>query len=148
MRKRKVITIEKNDFFDENLIKINKENEYYYFEISNEITNDLAEAVAILMKCKTHNHKIWDLEIKNINIFNIEPERCLFWLSGGYNEWTNKENYKKNWHECYLDFQEEFGLEVISILEKSKTIGEIRNGFIKNLNLSILYNFAIEKGIA
>ena len=52
------------------------------------------------------------------------------------------------WGECYLKFQEEFGILVYSIIKKSKTFKDIREGFIKYLNLATLYNFALEKEIA
>jgi hypothetical protein len=57
-------------------------------------------------------------------------------------------NYKKAWSEISLDFQEEFGLRIISILKKSKTMRDIRDGFLKYLNLPILYEFALEKNFA
>ena len=60
----------------------------------------------------------------------------------------SEENYKKYWHEVQLEFQEEFGVLIISILKKSKTLKDVRTGFLKYLNLATLYNFAIEKGIA
>ena len=50
--------------------------------------------------------------------------------------------------DCSLEYQEEFGLKVISILKKSKTMRDIKNGFLKYLNLPILYEFALEKEIA
>jgi hypothetical protein len=50
--------------------------------------------------------------------------------------------------ECSLDFQEEFGLIIFNIIKKSKTMSDIREGFLKNINLSVLYEFALEKNIA
>jgi hypothetical protein len=105
--------------------------------------------VAILMRLNSKwNDEIWNLECTDIDYFNIHPSKCLYWLSGSDNEWIKGDNYKKSWHEVQLDFQEEFGIIVISILKKSKNLRDIRTGFLKHLNLATLYNFAIEKEIA
>jgi hypothetical protein len=148
MKKKKVAIMRNFDFWSDNLVKIDKEGDQYYFEIGSDITTDLAEAVAIMMIKYKNNGKFWDLELKNIDYYNITPEKSLYWLSGGDNEWQIMNNYKKSWMECSLDYQEEFGLKVISILKKSKTMKDVKNGFLKYLNLPILYEFALEKGIA
>lgn len=149
MKKKKVAVLRPNNVWDSELIKISKDYDNYYFEIGSELTMDLAEAVSILMRMKSKwNDQIWDLKISEIDYYNIDPSKCLYWLSGGDEEWTNDENYKKYWHEVQLDFQEEFGILIISILKKSKTLKDVRTGFLKHLNLATLYNFAIEKGIA
>ena len=46
----------------------------------------------------------------------------------------------------YLSFQEEYGLIIIDIISKAKTIGDVRAGFIKELNLPTLYEFCLSKG--
>jgi hypothetical protein len=149
MKKKKVEIMRRFDLWSDSFIKIDKEVDEFYFEIGSEITTDLAEAVAILMKSKSKwDENFWNLEIKNLNYYNISPGKALYWLSGGDKEWKEMENYKKNWSECALDFQEEFGLRIISILRKSKTLKDIRSGFIKYLNLPILYEFALENEIA
>ena len=147
MKKKKVAIMRNFDFWSDNLIKIDKEGDQYYFEIGSDITTDLAEAVAIMMMKYKNNGKFWDLEIKDIDYYNITPEKSLYWLSGGDNEWQLMNNYKKSWMDCSLEYQEEFGLKVISILKKSKTMRDIKNGLLKYLNLSILYEFALEKEI-
>lgn len=148
MRKKKVEVMRTNNIWDSDVIKISKDCDDYYFEIGKEVTNDIAEAVSIMMRNYRKNDVIWDLSISDIDHYNINPSKCLYWLSGGDNEWIkNRINYKKNWYECELEFQEEFGTIVISILKKSKTLSDIRTGFIKYLNLPTLYNFAIEKNI-
>ena len=148
MKKKKVATMRNFGFWSDNLVKIDKEGDQYYFEIGSDITTDLAEAVAIMMMKYKNNGKFWDLEIKDIDYYNITPEKSLYWLSGGDNEWQLMNNYKKSWMDCSLEYQEEFGLKVISILKKSKTMRDIKNGFLKYLNLPILYEFALEKEIA
>lgn len=128
-----------------NNVKISREvNNELFFEIKNEVTTDIAEAVSIMMNMEIND--IWDIEIE-YNINNINPERCLYWLSGGNREWISLDNYNKPWFNCYLDFQGEFGFMVIDIIKKSKKLGDIKNGFIKYLNLPTLYDFAISKGL-
>lgn len=148
MRKKKIEVMINNNIWDSNIVKIGQDNDCYYFEIGNEVTNDIAEAVSIMMKNYRWNDEVWNISINNIDFFNINPSKCLYWLSGGDDEWIkNRINYKKNWYECELEFQEEFGVMVISILKKSKTLKDIRSGFLKYLNLPTLYNFAIERDI-
>lgn len=148
MKKKKVaLEREFNVFYSENL-KISYSDRKYLFEIGNEITNDLSEAVSILMRSFRKDDEIWKLEILSINIEDLEPAKALYWLTGGKEEWDELNNYKKYWHECLLDFQEEFGWTIVEIINYSKTLGDIRESFLKNLNLPILYNFALSKDIA
>jgi hypothetical protein len=146
MKRKKVEVMRDFNFWTDNFVKIDKEGDQYYFEIGSDITTDLAEAVAIMMNYKNkETDKFWELQIKDINYYDIKPEQALYWLSGGDYEWKVMNNYKKIWSEVSLDFQEEFGLRIISILKKSKTMRDIRDGFLKYLNLPILYEFALEK---
>lgn len=148
MRKRKVdLKNVSNQIWCTEMVKISKEENEFVFEIGNEMTHDLAEAVAILMRKVDFNNDIWHLDISNINIDDITPAKSLFWLSGGYSEWRTLDNYNKPWNECYLDFQEEFGFLVINILKKSKTLKDVRDFFIKHLSLPIIYEFAISKNM-
>lgn len=130
--------------FSDEKLKINKVGDECIFEIGTEITTDLAEAVTIMMRVCDNRNKIWDLKIEG-NIENIIPAKSLFWLTGGHNEWRNMEHYSKPWCECYLEYQEEFGFLIINSVNRSKTFGEIRNYFIKYLNLPVLYEFSISK---
>ena len=148
MKRKKVETIRTFNFWSNEIIKIDKEADQYYFEIGSEMTTDIAEAVSIAMSIKKNFDDFWAIEIKDIDLYNIRPELALYWLSGGDWEWKVQNNYKMNWQECNLIFQEEFGMTLISILKKSKTFGDIRNGFKKKLNLSTLYEFALENKIA
>ena len=127
-----------------NFVKINKEiNGQLFFEIGNDFTTDIAEAVAIMMR-KQVDESIWKKQF-TIDFDTIEPRRALYWLTGGDNEWISLHNYKQPWSSCDLDFQEEFGFMIISILKRSKNLGEIRDGFIRYLNLPTLYEFALTK---
>jgi hypothetical protein len=117
-----------------------------FFEIGNEITTDLAEAVSIMMRLNGMDDKIWEREIVG-NIDEVCPEKCLYWLTGGIKEWKNLDNYKRPWSECNLLFQEEFGFMVMKILRKSKKLKDVRDGFRKHLDLLTLYDFAISQNL-
>lgn len=149
MKKRRVAleTKRSNDVYNDNIIKINKEENEYYFEIGKEITSDVAEAVTILMRKVEWNNPVWEVELKDVVSEEITPEKSLFWLTGGYSEWRTLEHYKKPWCDCYLEFQEEFGFLIVNIVKRSKKLKDIRDSFVKYLNLPILYDFAISKDL-
>ncbi len=148
MKKKKVALMRTFDIWSDNLIKIDKEGEQYYFEIGNNITDDISEATSILMKHKNRwNSKVWETKLENIDFYNVSPGKSLYWLSGGDLEWKVMNNYKISWMDSSILFEEEFGDRVLSILKKSKTMKDIRSGFIKYLNLPILYEFALENKI-
>lgn len=149
MKKKKVLL--RNELsqivFNDDRVVVSSFGHELIFEIGNEITNDVAEAVSILMRRLDFNDDIWKTELKNIVVDNITPEKSLFWLTGGYKEWKKLENYKKPWNECYLDFQEEFGFMVIRSVKRAKTLKDIRDGFLRYLNLPVLYDFAVSKNL-
>lgn|SRR5574343_720658 len=130
------------------IVKINKgTTKDYFFEIGDQMTTDVAEAVAIMMRKKELiNSELWNLAIE-VDEEMISPEKSLYWLSGGDKEWKTLDNYNTNWCDCYLDFQEEFGIIITLIVKKSKTLKDIRDRFIRHLNLPILYDFAINRGL-
>ena len=132
---------------DSNVMKISEEvTGQTFFEIGNEVTTDVAEAVAIMMRNPRIDSSVWDKQL-SFNLDSIAPEKSLYWLSGGDNEWVTLQNYNTPWSRCYLEFQEEFGYMVISIIRKSKSLGDIRDGFIKYLNLPVLYELALSKNL-
>jgi hypothetical protein len=148
MKKRKLdLKSMAKDIYNRGIVRVSKEEDEYFFEIGKELTSDVAEAVAILMRKVDFNEAVWNLEVSNIVLENITPERCLFWLTGGYSEWRTLENYNKPWCDCYLDFQEEFGYLILNIIQRSKTLKDVRENFLKYLNLPILYDFAINKNM-
>lgn len=146
MKKKRVdLQIRGNsEVYKEGILVISKEENEYFFEIGNDITSDIAEAVSIMMRKIDWKSGVWNLEL---DVIDIVPEKTLFWLSGGYSEWRTLENYNRPWSDCYLDFQEEFGSLVFNITKRSKTLGEIRDNFIIHLGLPILYEFALSKGL-
>lgn len=149
MKKKKVITKLKETstlIYNTNTIKVSRELDgELFFEIKKELTSDMSEAIAIVMNLGIIDSKFWEIEF-DININNISPDKTLYWLSGGDKEWVSRQNYIKSWSEVYLVYQKEFGLTIINSISKSKKFGDIKNDFIKKLNLPILYEFSLEKG--
>jgi hypothetical protein len=146
MKKRKV-SIKENNFWDIEIIKMSGDFSGYYLEECIDSTNDLGETVSMLMKFNNINEEIWNIEIGEIDTWEITPSNSLYWLSGGDIEWLGGDNYTKNWSDVYLEFQERFGDDVINIIKESKTLGDIKKGFLNRLNLPTLYEFAIEIGV-
>lgn len=146
-RKKELIKSAGDLIFSEGRVNIQKHEDHFTFQIGKEFTNDLAEAVSILMRLENVSDEIWNLETSNMNLEEITPVKALYWLSGGYEEWNSLENYNIPWSECYLDFQEEFGIIVMNIIKRSKKISDIRDGFRKNLNLPTFYDYGISLGI-
>ena len=147
MRKRKTLLKEIGTkiIYDDNTTIISREGNEWFFEIGKEMTTDLGEAVSLLLRNCDASDEVWKTDIKEINIDNISPEKSLYWLTGGEKEWKTLENYNRPWCDCYLDFQEEFGLLVVSIIKRSKTLEDMRKHFIEYLNLPVLYDFALSK---
>ena len=149
MKKRKDLLekIGTKTIFTDKTRKISIEGNKWFFEIGKELTTDIAEAVSLLVRECDSNDQIWEVEIKDINTEDITPEKSLYWLSGGYKEWKSLENYNRPWCDCYLDFQEEFGFTILNSVNRSKTLGDVREYFIENLNLPVLYDFALSKDL-
>jgi len=147
MKRRKLAlkSVGKNDVYNSGIVRVTKEEGTYFFEIGSELTSDVAEAVALLMRKVDWNDSLWDMEIEDAKTDEITPEKALFWLTGGYAEWRTLENYNKPWCDCYLDFQEEFGMLIFNIAKRNKKLKDIRNNYYKYLSLPILYDFAISK---
>lgn len=146
--RRKKSSIEKENsklIFSDEYIKISRNEKNYFFELPNGITTDIAEAVSMMMKTLPNKDKIWDLSIENET--NCDPEKSLYWLTGGTCEWETLNNYRKPWCVCCLDFQKEFGTTIVNIVEKAKRLSDIRDSFNRYLDLPTLYDFALSKSI-
>lgn len=130
--------------FTDGMVRINKIGNEYIFEVGKEVTTDLAEAVSIMMRICDNRNEIWNQELPTEKL-EIDPEKTLFWLTGGSREWRTLDHYNKPWCDCYLDFQEEFGFLVVNSVKKSTTFGDIKKYFLKYLNLETLYDFALSK---
>ncbi len=101
-----------------------------FFEINDICTTDICEAVSIMMRLNITDSKIWSKDItKNLDLDLIDTKKCLYWLSGGDEEWKRRNFYKRPWNECDLLFQEEFGVTVSVIFKKSRKLSDIKSGF-------------------
>jgi len=120
-------------------------NQQIFFEFDNHVTEDVAEAVAIMMRSNDVKKSFWEQKI-SANNDSVEPRKSLYWLTGGDREWVKLSNYTKPWNEVEDEFENEYKFLIKWIVNKSKTMGEIRDMFIKYLNLPTLYEFALEKG--
>ncbi len=147
MSKKKLIIKEmENIVYQSGRIKVCKElNNEMFFEIENELTTDLSEAIAMYINLNIKDTKFLDIEFK-INTNNISPDKTLYWLSGGDKEWLSKNHYSKSWSEVYLEYQKEFGTMIIYIIKNSKTLNDVRNQFLSKMNLLTLYEFALNNG--
>ena len=127
-------------------IKVVKEkNNQLFFEIENELTSDLSEAIAMIIMLDIHDDHFWGIPYKYNQ--DVTIEKTLYWLSGGDNEWISKHNYSVSWSEIYHLYLENFEHIVINILKSAKTFGDIKKGFIKNLNLPVFYEFALDNDL-
>ncbi len=155
MKRKKVIVKERNSDLtiyengrDSDIVKDIDGN--LFFKVGKEITNDLAEGVILLMRNKRtlNDSDIWSIIINKQSGYNINPEKSLFWLTGGTNEWKTRANYKKSWGESYSLFISQYGEVISDIVNKSRTLGDIKKSFLKELNILELYEFALSNRIA
>lgn len=148
MKKKKVITKEKETsvvIYNSDRIRVSRElNGELFFEIENELTSDLSEAIAIILNKGIIDSNFWKITFNKTK--NISPDKTLYWLSGGDKEWITRTHYSKSWADVYLTYQEEFGMIIFNIVDRSKTFEDIRKEFLRKLNLSTLYEFSLEKG--
>lgn len=156
MRKnRQPIPNEGSLIIERNNIQVYKEsNNTYYFEsqipnLNYFFTNDYLESVSALMKIKGVKEfdQLWKMkiteEMKNIANYGSS----LYWLTGGDDAWNNYKVYNIRWDEAIDLFTEEYEDILIEINNDSYTLEDVKIKLNKYLNLPILYEFSIEKGI-
>ena len=71
MKRRKLAlkSVGKNDVYNNGIVRVTKEEGTYFFEIGNELTSDIAEAVALLMR------KVdWNDVLTKFNLESIVPD--------------------------------------------------------------------------
>lgn len=149
MKKKKNPFQEKNShqevLLDQDLVTINQTDDTTYFQIGYQITDDLAEAVSIMMRIINENDPIWNIKIKKRH--DVNYKKALYWLSGGDEEWLNLPHYNQSWTECSDLYVEEFKQEIDNIINRSITFKDIREKFKIKLNMFKMYDFAIEKNL-
>jgi len=150
MGKKRFLQQNKIDsILESNFVKVSEGvGNHLFFEIQEYCTTDILEAVAIMMRKGVTDKSIWSQNIqKNLDIEHCEFRHCLYWLSGGDEEWKKREFYKRPWNECDLLFLEEFSTTLYVIAKKSKTLADIRDGFVKSLNLPVFYEFGLSRNL-
>ena len=128
-------------------LQISKEANNLYFEHLRFKTEDIAEAVSYLMYRKElTDSSLWSIEVDGINK-DVSAVRCLYWLSGGKAEWSDTGMYSTTWVSVYDIYEESFGYIILDIIKSAKTLGEIRDLFIKYIPLQIFWEFALKNNI-
>lgn len=145
MKRRKTLLENEEKIFSSSYLNIINVGDQMIFEIQQHTTNDLAEAVALMMKNGAHDEEFWKLPT-SIFSKDIQSERSLYWLSGGDSEWVFLDNYSDSWYNYCTDFCNRWGSLVMDSIEKSDTLSDIRDSFKKNLNLLAIYDWAIGRG--
>lgn len=154
MKKNKMILSNENVIFEKSKINVYKEkNNLYYFESYHKNLNyylsvDYLESVSALMKLKDlYDSELWDIKITDEMRNSINLNKSLYWLTGGDREWITSKIYNTTWLRSGNLFIEEFGDTVEDINKRCDTLGEVRDEFIKYMNLPTLYEFGLKKGI-
>ena len=153
MRKGK--QLEGNLFLESGDIFIYKEvNNTYYVESHNENLNyfftiDYLESVAALMKVKEmfNVDQFWNIKITKEMRENINFSKSLYWITGGSREWERRTTYNTKWGKCVDLFLDEYKDKLEKINKKCETLGEVREEFLKHLNLPIIYEFSLNNGL-
>lgn len=124
-------------------------NGLLFIKIKSEITNDLVEAITIMMKDKCFDgHEIWNTKIpKHISCDNIDVEKCIYWLTGGNKAWDIKNGmYNTKWIDIASDYEYIIGSEIKVLFKKSKTFGDLRDRLtrkfpmIRIMDLAVFFN--------
>jgi hypothetical protein len=91
--------------------------------------------------------QLWEIKITEDmrNIANYGSS--LYWLTGGDDAWNKYRVYNIRWDEAIDLFTEEYEDILIKINNESETLGDVKEELNKHLNLPILYEFSIERGI-
>lgn len=154
-RERKWVMDESGDLiYESGDIKIWEEfNGKLFFESENPIlcgtfmSNDYAESVAALMRLPKvfNDSKLWNIKITNK--YDISTKNVLYWLTGGNSEWMDKKHYKYDWDEVELIFNHHFEETILDIISRSNTLGDMKRGFMKHLNLPIIYEFSLNNDL-
>jgi hypothetical protein len=149
MKKKKNLIQEKIShqevLLDQDQVIVIQNNDNTYFQIGYQITDDLAEAVSIMIRTIHENDPIWNKKIKNKN--ELDYKKSLYWLSGGDDEWINLTHYNQPWIECSDLYVEKFKFDIQTIIDNSYTLKEIRDKFKNKLNMFKMYDFAISNNL-
>jgi hypothetical protein len=109
------------------------------------MTHDFAEAVAAFMRIKEliNDKEFWRIKVDSNTAYDITPAKTFYWLTGGNKEWKGHNHFKYDWSEVNSYYTDKYSEAFYKILEESITLEDIRNRFIINFNLPVLYEFAL-----
>lgn len=145
MKRRKFLLEKEEKVFSNKYLNITNIGNQIIFEMQQHTTTDLAEIVAIMMKNNINDEEFWKLPTSQFDK-NIQPDKSIYWLSGGDSEWILLDNYSDTWYNCCNDFCNKWQNLVINSVQNSTTLGDIRKNFTEKLNLLTIYDWAISKG--
>lgn len=134
-------------------VRVFKDNDNLYFQSTNPIfdneleTTDSVLSVAALMRIKDifKDDKFWNIKLKDK--YNINAEEILYWITGGDNEWKNNKNFNGTWDDLKDIFIHKYEDTIFKIVSNSSKLLHIRNGFLNNLNLPMIYEFALNNNL-
>lgn len=153
-REKKVMDESGILLYESDEVKVYKEpNGKLYFESNDPIlhgtfmSNDYAESVAALMRLPNvfSDNRLWKIKINEK--YDITTSKVLYWLTGGNSEWDEKNHYKYEWDEIEPIFNHHFEDTILDIISKSKSLGDIKRGFMRHMNLPIIYEFALNNDL-
>ena len=130
------------------MIYKNYNNTYHFsfvFDNKKIITNDILEAVAILMKLDNFkNDKIlWELDIIGFkNDLDIKYSDVLYWILGGE---VGMSIYKYKWFYMSDFFVKKYKRTLTAILKNSKNLYDVRKSLLKKIPMQSVYDFSIKK---
>jgi hypothetical protein len=138
----------KRNTIEEMKVSVYKKQNTLFFEIHDKVTTDVSEAVALMIICGIDNNDlIWKTSLSDIDVTNINIDNTLYWLSGGDREWGSLVNFNTSWLNCVGLFRDRFGSIIQNAVFKAIKIEDIRKVYNKEINISIIYDFAIDKKI-
>ncbi len=123
------------------------------FEVNNRfldhfVSYDIGESVAAIMSIRKFNDDVfWTIKVDDRH-YDVDAEKCLYWLSGGDKAWRgNETRYNCTWGDCSYLFMDKFSEIIYDIIDESKTLNDIKLKFRKSFSLSLFYEFGLENNI-
>jgi hypothetical protein len=145
MKRRKQADCSETMVHDSPRVKVHSLGDTLIFEVDEDVTQDVAEAVSMIMHNRIEG-SFWSIPTDGLAEL-VDPERALYWLSGGDREWSLLEHYSQPWPSCSQDFRDKWSETVTRIVMQSKTLADIRAGFRRELTLHRIYDWCISRGL-
>ena len=136
-------------------ISVEKTKDGLLFNLNSQVINDsyiettdylTATAMAMRVNNLESDRKFWNIKLIN-KYENINLEKTLYWLSGGKNEWNINKVYKHKWEDVKDIFLYKYSDKLLEIIKKSRTLGDLKRGFKRFLNLQEIYEFSLTNNL-